>query len=88
MKKVIMALAALAIAVALAAAPADAGSRKKHKRYAKSNYERSTARAQSDRGSRSFDQDRYFERDSNRLPFGTAIWWEQMEREGRLGSHD
>jgi hypothetical protein len=29
--------------------------------------------------------DAYVERDANKLPFGSAIWWDQMQREGRLG---
>ena len=29
--------------------------------------------------------DPYIERDSNRLPFGSAIWWDQMLRENRAG---
>ena len=27
----------------------------------------------------------YIERDANKLPYGTGIWWEQMDREGRGG---
>jgi|RhiMetdeSRZDD1v2_1073273.scaffolds.fasta_scaffold245498_1 hypothetical protein len=27
----------------------------------------------------------YYERDANRLPYGTRTWWEQMDREGRGG---
>jgi hypothetical protein len=29
--------------------------------------------------------DAYVERDVNKLPFGSATWWDQMQREGRLG---
>ena len=29
--------------------------------------------------------DPYIERDASKLPFGSAIWWDQMRREGRLG---
>jgi hypothetical protein len=34
------------------------------------------------------DRDRtgWYPRDSNQLRFGSAIWWEQMEREGRFGN--
>ena len=28
---------------------------------------------------------RQIEYDANRLPFGTSIWWQQMDREGRGG---
>ena len=27
----------------------------------------------------------YVERDANKMRFGSAQWWEQMRREGRLG---
>jgi hypothetical protein len=27
----------------------------------------------------------WYPHDSNKLPFGSAIWWEQMRRDGRLG---
>jgi hypothetical protein len=27
----------------------------------------------------------YYERDANKLPYGTWTWWEQMDREGRGG---
>jgi hypothetical protein len=29
--------------------------------------------------------DGYVERDANRLPFGSALWWDQMLRENRAG---
>ena len=31
---------------------------------------------------RTFDQTKYYERDSNKIPFGSAEWWRQKEREG------
>jgi hypothetical protein len=30
------------------------------------------------------DASGWFPHDSNELPFGSRLWWEQMEREGRL----
>jgi hypothetical protein len=30
---------------------------------------------------RTFDETQYFERDSNKIPFGTRAWWEQKTRE-------
>lgn len=27
----------------------------------------------------------WYPHDANKLPFGSAIWWDQMRREGRLG---
>jgi hypothetical protein len=29
--------------------------------------------------------DAYIVRNADKLPFGSAIWWDQMQREGRLG---
>jgi hypothetical protein len=29
--------------------------------------------------------DAYIVREADKLPFGSAIWWDQMQREGRLG---
>jgi hypothetical protein len=29
-------------------------------------------------------QSDYYERDVNKLPFGTSVWWDQMLRENRL----
>ena len=29
-----------------------------------------------------FDQTKYYERDFRKIPFGSAEWWRQMEREG------
>jgi hypothetical protein len=34
---------------------------------------------------RSDTADAYVVRDADKLPFGSAIWWDQMQREGRLG---
>ena len=31
------------------------------------------------------DANGWYPRDSNQLKFGSRIWWEQMEREGRTG---
>jgi hypothetical protein len=31
---------------------------------------------------RTFDETKYYERDSRKIPFGSAEWWRQMDREG------
>ena len=53
---------------------------KKHKHDAKKQ-----AFSQAHSSARSYGADAYVDRDVNRLPFGSAIWWDQMRREGRLG---
>jgi hypothetical protein len=30
--------------------------------------------------------DGWYDHESNKLPFGSALWWQQMEREGRAGN--
>jgi hypothetical protein len=69
----VAALSLLAVPAGEAVAKKDA---KKQKAYA--------SRAQEPRP-RSGGADAYVVRDANKLPFGSAIWWDQMQREGRLG---
>ena len=40
----------------------------------------SVARRQAN--SRTFTHTKYFEQDSNKIPFGSSEWWRQKEREG------
>ena len=72
------------VVIALSLAQAYAGAKKRHKVYPKTFYESSAPRTQS-KPNRKSHPDRYYERDSNKLPFGSQIWWDQMLREGRLG---
>jgi hypothetical protein len=61
----------LAVLLAGVATTADAKKpAKKHKQYAAR-----TARPA---------PDQWYERDVNKLPFGSSLWWEQMLRENRL----
>ena len=76
--KVIACLAAMLLLIA-ASAPADAKMQhRKHKRpvgHAKLvKPPKAVVDTQSD----------YYERDVNKLPFGTSVWWDQMLRENRL----
>jgi hypothetical protein len=41
-----------------------------------------SAIAKRQRHARTFDETEYYERDSRKIPFGTAEWWRQMDREG------
>jgi hypothetical protein len=36
--------------------------------------------------SRSDRTEGWYDHESNKLPFGSALWWQQMEREGRGGN--
>jgi|RhiMetdeSRZDD1v2_1073273.scaffolds.fasta_scaffold2931713_2 hypothetical protein len=75
---VVAIVAALSLLVGIAGEAGAEPYKKKHKRYAKKPVQDYSA-------ARSYSPDAYVERDVNRLPFGSAIWWEQMQREGRLG---
>ena len=79
MKIVRLLAAALLLLSSVAGEVSAASDAKKHKRYAKKPAAQEYATA------RSTLPDAYVERDANRLPFGSAIWWDQMRREGRLG---
>jgi uncharacterized low-complexity protein len=78
-------LIAAAVAGALVAGfaqPADAVARaKSYKSQGKKQIVRSYRRS----SAKPTAGDAYVEHDVDRLPFGTATWWEQMAREGRLG---
>jgi hypothetical protein len=60
-----------------------AGYSKTHHRHAKLYYRQ--ARPNIDRESRYPDSSGWYPRDASKLPFGSAIWWDQMRRERRLG---
>ena len=69
-----------ALMLAALAAPADAKTQpRKHKRHVAAYAKPEKARkpvvdTSSD----------WYERDVNKLPFGTSVWWDQMLRENRL----
>ena len=78
-----MVLAVVAALSLFACLAGEAGAKthaKKHKHDAKK-----PASVQAHSSARSYSPDAYVERDVNRLPFGSANWWDQMLREGRLG---
>jgi hypothetical protein len=78
--RIVLVVAALSLLAGIAGEAAAATYAKKHKRHAKH-----PAAAQEYSAARSTRPDAYVERDANKLPFGSAIWWDQMQREGRLG---
>ena len=63
------------------AATADAKSKKKDD-YAWFNSP--SAIAARKRDANTFDETQYYERDSRKIPFGSAEWWRQLEREGGI----
>jgi hypothetical protein len=58
------------------AGTADAKTKKKY--Y---NYYSPSAIAERQRHASTFDETQYYERDSRKIPFGTAAWWRQMDLE-------
>ena len=78
-----MVLAVVAALSLLAGLAGEAGAQtypKKHRHYAKK-----PASERQNSAARPYGTDGYIERDANKLPFGSAIWWDQMQREGLLG---
>jgi hypothetical protein len=72
--------AALVLGVAGAA---NAGSKKRVIYYYDySSYDSPSAVAARQRNASTFDETKYYEKDSRKIPFGTAEWWRQLEREG------
>jgi len=80
MRMVLAVVAALSLLACLAGEAGAKTYAKKHKHDAKK-----PASAQAHSSARSYGADAYVDRDVNRLPFGSAKWWDQMLREGRLG---
>jgi hypothetical protein len=81
MKTLILAIVSVALLAGIAGT-ADAAKRKKYRSYDTYYYSNSpSAIAARQRDARTFDETQYFERDSNRIPFGTAEWWRQKLRE-------
>ena len=70
-----------AVALAFAASAATAAEREKPRK--KAYKERQTERIYSQA-----DENGWYPQDARLLKFGSRIWWEQMEREGRTGRRD
>jgi hypothetical protein len=88
MKAAIAAFVSVAFLAGLAGAAAPAMAKKKHHRgearyHHHHHHYRSLAERQRHR--ETFDPNLYYERDSRRIPFGTAAWWRQKEFEDSPG---
>jgi hypothetical protein len=80
MRAILTGLLSAALVLGLAGA-ADAKSQKTVTYYYYT-YETQPTLAERQSRASTFDQTKYYERDSRKIPFGTAEWWRQMEREG------
>lgn len=78
MKRLLGALVALSFLAGPVSPVAAAEGYTKKKAHAKKRKAKQRARATSD----------YYEHDADKLPYGSKIWWEQMDREGRGGQQD
>jgi len=78
MKRVFCALVALSLVSGLAGPVVAAEGYSKKKAHAKKRKAKQRESA----------ADTYYEQDADKLPYGTRIWWEQMDREGRGGGQE
>ena len=83
MRSILTGLLSMALLLGIAGTADAAKARKKSKSYDTSyQYNSPSAIADRQRNARTFDETQYYERDSNKIPFGTMAWWRQKEREG------
>ena len=80
MKYVLTSLLSLAFVVGIAGT-ADAKSKNRNYYYYNS-YNSPSAMRERQRHASTFDETKYYEHDSRKIPFGTATWWRQLEMEG------
>jgi hypothetical protein len=84
MRTILTGLLSAALVLGIAGA-ADAKSKQKvtyyYYYYDNSYYSPSSIAARQSHA-KTFDETEYYERDSRKIPFGSAEWWRQMEREG------
>jgi hypothetical protein len=77
MKSVLVAL----IALMLTAAAASADTVAAKKKHGARDHGRPAAKAQAGGGIRDIDETRYYERLSEKIPFGSGTWWRQKQLE-------
>jgi hypothetical protein len=83
MKITVLAVAAVAQITGFALGASAADNADTHKRYAKRHYHRYVVRDHGYKQSHP-DENGWFPHDANQLAVGSALWWEQMQRENRL----
>jgi len=81
MRIVVAALAILSLIVGLSADAAAQGYTKKRHKHAKAQVRQPASATRNPSAASD-----YIVRDSNQLPVGSSIWWDQMLRENRAGT--
>jgi hypothetical protein len=81
MRIVVAALAILSLIVGLSGEVTAQGYTKKRHKQVRAQVRQPASRAQSSNATSD-----YIVRDSNQLPVGSSIWWDQMLRENRAGT--
>ena len=72
------------LALGIAGSADAAKTRKKPRSYSTYQDNSPSAIAERQRHASTFDETQYYERDSNKIPFGTAAWWRQKETESGI----
>ena len=80
MRIVVAALCTLSLLAGLSGEASARAYAKKGKKHVSAQVRQPTG------GAATFKPDGHVERDANRLPFGSSLWWEQMMRESRAGT--
>ena len=81
MKAILTALVSAALVAGIAGSASADQTRKKYRDNARYYDNSPSAIAERQRNKRTFDENQYYERDSNKIPFGTAAWWRQKDFE-------
>ena len=80
MRSFFKALLSFAVLLAVAGTAHAAKTKKKYAEADRSNSPSDINERQ--RNKETFDPSQYYQRDSNRIPFGTRTWWDQKTLEG------
>jgi len=80
MRIVVAALCTLSLLAGLSGEASGRAHTKKSKKQASAQVRQPSG------GAATLKPDGHIERDANRLPFGSSLWWDQMLRENRAGT--
>jgi len=81
MRIVVVGFAVLSLIAGFSAEAGAQGYAKKRHKHARAQVQEPASRAAT-----SSNAGGYVVHDANKLPFGSSVWWEQMQRENRAGS--